>query len=59
MNSQELRKLRLMLDVTQKQMAEKLGVSLPMYSLYERGKTLMSKPVAMLAEKLSSDIGNV
>lgn len=54
MNSQELRKLRLTLDVTQRQMAEKLGVSLPMYSLYETGKTPLSKPVEKLAETMLS-----
>jgi len=52
MNKKELRKLRLTLDLTQRAMAEKLGVSLPMYSLYETGKAPMSKPVALLAETL-------
>lgn len=52
MTHEELRKLRLTLDVTQAKMAEKLGVSLPMYSLYERGKAPMSKPVSMLAAQL-------
>lgn len=56
MNNKELRKLRLMLDVTQRQMAEKLGISLPMYSLYERGKTIISKPVDMLATSLKAGI---
>lgn len=54
MNNIELRKLRLSLDVTQKEMAEKLGVSLPMYSLYELGKNPISKPVELLATILAS-----
>lgn len=53
MNNSELRKLRLTLDVTQEQMAEKLGISLPMYSLYERGKAPMSKPVAIICAGLA------
>ncbi len=56
MNKDELRALRLRLDVTQRQMAEKLGVSLPMYSLYELGKTPMSKPVTILANKLKEEL---
>lgn len=54
MNNIELRKLRLTLDITQRQMAEKLGVSLPMYSLYETGKTPLSKPVELLAKTMIS-----
>jgi transcriptional regulator with XRE-family HTH domain len=52
MDSKQLRKLRLSLDVTQREMAEKLGVSLPMYSLYERGEAIISKPVQLLAETM-------
>ncbi len=55
MTSEELRALRLRIDITQKEMADKLGISLPMYSLYERGKTPMSKPVAILAAKLETE----
>jgi len=55
MDNKELRKLRLTLDLTQREMAAKLGVSLPMYSLYERGKTPMSKPVKKLAAKLHEE----
>jgi transcriptional regulator with XRE-family HTH domain len=55
MENKELRKLRLTLDITQEQMAEKLGVSLPMYSLYERGKTVISKPVQLLAAKIHEE----
>lgn len=52
MTNKELRALRLKLDVTQREMAEKLGVSLPMYSLYETGKAEISKPVQKLAATL-------
>ena len=61
MNHHELRKLRLSYrkpysdkyGVTQTEMAALLGISLPTYSLYERGKKPMSKPVAMLANTLA------
>lgn len=56
MNREELRGLRLRIDVTQKEMADKLGISLITYSRYERGEKTMSKPVTMLAEKLKSEI---
>lgn len=56
MDNKELRKLRQAMDLTQRAMAEKLGVSLPMYSLYELGKTPMSRPVELLAETLSSKL---
>lgn len=58
MTHTELRKLRLKLDITQRQMANKLGVSLPQYSLYERGKTPINKASAMLAEAILNDVGN-
>lgn len=57
MDNKQLRELRLKIDVTQKQMADNLGISLPTYSLYERGKKPMSKPVAMLASKLAEPLG--
>lgn len=52
MDSKQLRKLRLSLDLKQHEMAKKLGISLPTYSLYERGKAPMSKPVKLVAETL-------
>lgn len=52
MTAEQLRKLRLKLDLTQSQMAERLGVSLATYSLYERDKAPMSKPVELLASTL-------
>ena len=60
MNSQELKLLRNTMRLpyknnygaTQKEMADLLGVSLITYSRYERGEKTISKPVAMLAEKL-------
>ncbi len=52
MLSSELRKLRLSLDVTQREMAEKLGVSRQMYGLYERGNAPISKTIELLAETM-------
>lgn len=52
MDHNELKQLRRKLDLTQCQMAERLGISLPTYGLYERGKP-MHKPVALLAQMLS------
>lgn len=59
MDNEELRALRLRLGLTQSQMAEKLGITLSAVFKLESGENNMSKPVAMLAEKLHSDIGNV
>lgn len=53
MTHQELRKLRLKLDVTQAIMAKKLGVSLPQYSLYERGKIPINTASEIIAQTLS------
>lgn len=65
MTHQELRKLRLSLrkmysekyGLTQKEMAELLGISLPLYSLYERGQRPMNKTVEKLATKLAEERG--
>lgn len=54
MTGKELRALRLRLDLTQREMAEKLGASLSMYSLYERGITPMRKSMAILCRRLTS-----
>jgi len=48
--------LRHRLELNQAQMAEKLGISLATYGLYERGKP-MSKTVRLLAESISAAIG--
>lgn len=53
MTHKELKLLRHKLELNQKQMAEKLGISLATYGLYERGKQ-MSKTVRLLAESMSA-----
>lgn len=52
MNKDELRALRLRLNLTQSQMAEKLGITLSAVFKLESGENNMSKPVAMLASKM-------
>jgi len=52
MAPQELRKLRLKLDLTQQQMAEKLGIVRHTYNEYERGKKPINKTVEKLAETM-------
>lgn len=59
MNNTELRALRQRLNLTQSQMAEKLGITLSAVFKLESGENNMSRPVAMLAEKLHADIGNL
>ncbi len=56
MNGSELQELRKSLNLTQTQMAEKLGIGLSAVFKLESGKNNMSKPVAMLAEKLKLEI---
>jgi hypothetical protein len=56
MTHKELKLLRHKLELNQTQMAEKLGISLATYGLYERGKT-MSKTVRLLAETMSAALG--
>lgn len=53
MDAKELKSLREKLDLSQREMAKKLGISLPTYGLYERGKP-MHKPVELLAETISA-----
>lgn len=54
MNNKELRALRLKLDLTQQQMADKLLMSKVMYGLNERG----SKTISKRTEKLALDMEN-
>lgn len=53
MNSAELKTMRKKLGLTQTQMAEKLGVTLSAVFKLESGENNMSKPVELLALKLS------
>lgn len=53
MTKDELRALRLKLDLTQTEMAEKLGITLSALYKLEAGKNKMSKPVAMLCQQLN------
>lgn len=53
MNKDELKSLRLSLNLTQPQLAEKLGVTRDAIAKYESGKTNMRKSVAMLAESIA------
>lgn len=55
MNKDELLSLRKRLNLTQSQMAEKLGITLSAVFKLESGENNMSKPVAMLAEKLTQE----
>ncbi len=55
MNKDELKELRLRLDLTQTQMAEKLGITLSALYKIESGKNNMSKPVALLADRMAQD----
>lgn len=52
MDNKELRALRLRLGLTQKAMAEKLGITLSAVFKLESGENNMSKPVAMLCQQL-------
>lgn len=54
MNSQELRALRLKLNLTQTQMAERLGITLSAVYKLESGENNMSKPVAILCQQLAA-----
>jgi transcriptional regulator with XRE-family HTH domain len=56
MKNDNLRKLRLSMDLTQKQMAELLGVSHVTYNRYETGEREISKPVSKLADIISQKI---
>lgn len=59
MTKEELRKLRLSLDLTQGEMAKKLLMSKVMYGLNERGQNPISPRTEKMALILHSDIGNV
>lgn len=56
MNNQELKSLRLLLGLTQKQMGDKLGISHSAIVKLETGENNMSKPVAMLATNLRENL---
>lgn len=52
MTKEELRKLRLKLYLTQKEMGEKLGIGRHCYNEYECGRKPMNKTVEKLAETM-------
>ena len=56
MNKDELKALRGKLNLTQKAMGERLGISHSAVVKLESGENNMSKPVAMLAAKLSEEL---
>ena len=56
MTGEELRALRLRLGLSQRAMGERLGISHSAVVKLESGKNNMSKPVAMLAERLAGGI---
>lgn len=57
MTAEELRALRLRLDLTQQQMADKLYMSKAMYGLNERGENPISKRTEALALPLAAHTG--
>ncbi len=54
MNKTQLRALRLKLDLTQKQMGERLGITPSAVAHLESGTNTMSKPVAILCQQLET-----
>jgi putative transcriptional regulator len=48
----KIKKIRILLDMTQKDVAEKIGVTQAMYSMIENGKRKPSKNVAKKIEEL-------
>lgn len=54
MNAQELKALRLRLNLTREAMAEKLGITASAVYKIESGENQMRKSVAMLAEQLQA-----
>lgn len=56
MDNKELRKLRLSLGFTQKQMATKLGIKHRMYCYVEAGIKPLSTASTMLAEQLKPTV---
>lgn len=59
MTHEELRKLRLKLDLTQTEMADKLLMSRIMYGLNERGEKPISKRTAAMALMLDMESNTV
>lgn len=55
MDNKELRALRLKLDLTQQQMADKLLMSKVMYGLNERGSKTISKRTEKLALEMEKN----
>jgi transcriptional regulator with XRE-family HTH domain len=53
MTPQALKALRLELGITQKEMAENIGLELRMYQYIEKGKYELSKASAKLAEQIA------
>lgn len=58
MTGQELKSLRRKLDLTQAQIAEKLGITSDAVYALECGKNNMSRPVEILARQLEAQSGN-
>lgn len=58
MNNKELRTLRLTLALTQKGMAERLGIGWRMYAYIEAGERPLSKASTMLAEQMANSLPN-
>ena len=58
MTGSELKALRLRLQLTQTQMAEKLGITLSAVFKLESGENNMSKPVAIICEGLEHKTSN-
>lgn len=56
MTPQQLKALRLQLGLTQAEMAKRLHISLPLYSLYERDKQKIHERTADLAARILSDV---
>lgn len=56
MNAATLRSLRRSLQLTQAQMAAKLGIGVRMYIYAEHGEKPLSKASAMLAEQLQQEL---
>ena len=56
MTGEELKALRLRLNLTREAMAEKLGITASAVYKIESGENQMRKSVEMLAEKLNSEL---
>ncbi len=54
MDNKQLKQLRVNLHLTQREMAERLGISRTAIAKIEAGENNMSKPVAILCQQLAS-----